>query len=210
MPPVLSSRLVIPENFSHVTVLMNSPASTHPPSFGFGVDSEDTDLVGGAVGVWLGTATTGFLANLHAAYSVERVIVRTATNGTGEGQIQQPGGLVGDDLLTPAVAALVKLVTATAGRRGRGRMYWPGVLGDGDVDNAGYIDLDARYDELQACVDELVTQLDGESLTMCVLHSYSWPYGDADPGPPGGFPAPSPVTGATVQRVVATQRRRQR
>jgi hypothetical protein len=208
MPPVNKSRRVLPADHCAITIAMSGPMALHPPSFNFAVASADFGDVGTAVGLWLGHATVGFLANLHIDYSVERLILRTST-GTAEVATSSPGGLIGVDLVTPAVSMLVKATTEAAGRRGSGRMYWPGVLGDGDVDNAGRIET-GRLGEIQDCCDDLFDTLEAASLVPVLLHSYSWPYGDADPGPPVDFPDPTPVTAFVGQSVVATQRRRQR
>jgi hypothetical protein len=83
------------------------------------------------------------------------------------------------------------------------------VLEENDIDEAGRI-ISGTVTSLQAVADYLVTALGDQSIGMAILHSYSWPYGDPDPGEPVGFPAPSLVDTLIAESLCATQRRRLR
>jgi hypothetical protein len=210
MPPLTKSRLVIPEDFCKVTVHMTTPHSLHPASWGFGIETDDVSAVCDAVGDALVDPADSFQDRLYAGYTIDRVTARSNSE-TAEKPLSLPGLGVNADLVTPAVAARGKLSTTTAGRRGSGRWYWPGVLAESDVQNSGEIDslaVASITDVANDFRDNLATQL--PTLRVFLLHSYSWPYDDPDPGEPVGFPAPSLVTASACQVFVATQRRRQR
>lgn len=96
---------------------------------------------------------------------------------------------------TPNTALLVKKNTAVGGRRGRGRMYWPGIE-EGVIDAYGNIDPTAR-DTFQDDFTNFLESLSGSSIPMVVLHAQS------------GF-TPHLVSSLAVQSVAATQRRRLR
>ncbi len=208
MPPLKSSRRVLPAGYAAVELKLTGPNTPHPPSFGFAVDSDVFADVSAAVSDWLTVMGDSFLERLYTPYTVDRMILRSSA-ATEEYPLSLPGVGVGAALVTPAVSALIKTITATPGKRGNGRMYWPGCLDEADVDNAGTI-LAATRTSLQAVADNLYTTLVTASLGLVLLHSYSWTYGDPDPGPPMGFPAPSVVTAMSASGMVATQRRRQR
>lgn len=96
----------------------------------------------------------------------------------------------------PNSAALVNKNTAVGGRRGRGRMYIPGVP-EAEVDQAGFLS-SGWLSNLQAAVDGLQADMVTALLDPVLLHS-----GD-------GAPIPYPITSFTAQGLTATQRRRLR
>jgi hypothetical protein len=109
-------------------------------------------------------------------------------------------------------AALVKKQTGFGGRQFTGRMYLPGVLPEGDVDQLGVINA-TRRGFIQDKVNLLLQVLDddppGPVMGLMLLHSNR-----RDPVTgeeiPNTAPVPTAITGLTVQTVIATQRRRLR
>jgi hypothetical protein len=98
----------------------------------------------------------------------------------------------------PNTAALVRKNTSQGGRRGRGRMYVPGVP-DPHVDGSGTIST-VMLNLLQVGIDDFVAATFTAGLVGVVLHA------------PGASttPAPSQIDTWAVQSTVATQRDRLR
>jgi hypothetical protein len=129
--------------------------------------------------------------------------VASAGGGTtvAEAFSPQAGGNTTDGL-TQNTAWLIKKATATGGRRGRGRAFWPGVRAD-QVTDAGVV----TAATVASYASNLLTYLNSVKATagvgdMVILH-------DDAPGATTLF-APSPVTLLTMDNRVASQRRRLR
>lgn len=123
-------------------------------------------------------------------------------------------GSVGPASLSPGSAFLVEKVTATGGRRGKGRIYWPGVY-DGWADQDGGV-LAAAIPTIQGALNDLLDDLEVENMPMSLLHSpgYTWDIVGGQPrriyDDPYVGPAPYPVLNLNLDPVIATQRRRLR
>lgn len=105
------------------------------------------------------------------------------------------GGLyASSSSVPPNVAVLVRKVTALGGRRGRGRMYVPGIP-EGSVSAGGLIGSSVIGD-WQSALDSFLSALVADNTPPVLLHS------DAT--------APTEITDFAVQAFVATQRRRLR
>lgn len=102
-------------------------------------------------------------------------------------------------------ALLIDKTSASGGRRNRGRMFVPNVLGDTSVNNVGVID-GAVLTDIQTFCNQWFTNLedgfeDTPPTPMVILHNSIGA---------GVQPAPTPVTGLRAQGVISTQRRRLR
>lgn len=97
----------------------------------------------------------------------------------------------------PQVAVLVTKHTAFGGRKGRGRMFVPGVV-EGDIDAGGNLGA-AQVADWQARMTAFRTAIIGLSSVddLVLLHS-------------GEGEVPTPITSLNVSSKVATQRRRLR
>lgn len=122
------------------------------------------------------------------------IVFETLYNDVGTG---------GATILPQNCAMLVRKRTASAGRRNRGRFYFPmlGIL-EAAVSQIGVINA-ADVTNAQARVDDLFSrQTTGPNPTPpVILHS------DGGVTAPG---APTPITGYGVESIIATQRRRMR
>lgn len=136
------------------------------------------------------------LDDLSSSISLTLVRVKLGPDDTGpSGEASGTGsGGVGGQAAPPNVAFLVHKATATGGRRGRGRMYLPGV-GDALVGSAGEL-IGETASTLESSLFTFAGALTLAGLPLAVLHD-------------GAFP-PSLITGLTVDGRVATQRRRLR
>jgi hypothetical protein len=124
-----------------------------------------------------------------------------ATIGTASGPLTGPGlltevGTAGVNALPNNCTLLVRKVTATGGRKGRGRMYiYPAGTDESVVDRVGVIgSLEVAAE--QAKWDQVFAAVSLAELDFVLLHS------DAT--------APSPITSLVVDPRIATQRRRLR
>lgn len=115
--------------------------------------------------------------------------------------------------LSPNTAYLATKVTPVGGRRGRGRLYFPGVAdtaaNDSGVISAGYIAL------LQPLLDNILSGLTTAGCPMVVLHSpaTTWVLVNGQPRRQpvaGSLPVPSEVLSLPLAARAATQRRRMR
>lgn len=97
----------------------------------------------------------------------------------------------------PNTAILVRKGTASGGRQGRGRSYWPNVWwAETGISNAGIIE-SAVLVQIQARLNVWMDELGERNMTPVLLHSSA------------ELP-PYPITSMQVQSLVATQRRRLR
>lgn len=108
---------------------------------------------------------------------------------------------------------LIHKATATGGRRGRGRMYWPG-LSEANVNAAGAIDT-AAVTAFQTEVTDFYGQLQAQNIDMYLEHGpkTEWELVNGQPRRkpiPGVIPDPDVVLGLTVESTTASQRRRVR
>jgi len=116
-----------------------------------------------------------------------------ATGAFGEFPLNEIGTRTGG-VDAPQQSALVTKNTTHGGRKGRGRMYIPGI-GSGETDTGGTLKSDFRT-ALQADLDIWISDLADADIPMVVLHE------DAT--------SPYLVESLTLSALTATQRRRLR
>lgn len=128
------------------------------------------------------------------------LLVKLGPNETGAQAVSpmSSAGSVSGAIASPQVAFLIKKDTDLGGRRGRGRMYFPGV-GEADVGQTGDVD-GTRRGLITAGFEDFRLTLAAADLSMVLLH---------DDGLTS-VPVPTPVTGLSCDARVATQRRRLR
>lgn len=102
-------------------------------------------------------------------------------------------------------ALLVHKLSSRGGRRGKGRMYVPWVIEEGNVDDVGRL-APSTLSGAQGVMDDFLTALNAvtEVDAMVLLHSPSGE-GVANPTPPG---LPNVVNSLLVDAIVGSQRRR--
>lgn len=136
-----------------------------------------------------------------------------ATGASGTSSVVPRQGAQSAACLAPNTAFLLTKVTGTGGRRGRGRMFLPGVT-DTLADNGGVV-LPAVVTQLGVRGTQLLTALDVAGMPMVVLHEPStiWVLVNGQPRRiPTSDPLPEPdqVTSLVCNTRVGTQRRRLR
>jgi hypothetical protein len=148
---------------------------------------------------------TNVLPIMAGGYRLQHTEVRFGVAAGGTPTIgfyaQMIQGGSGVAMLPQNCAFLVKKLTAFAGRRNRGRFFLPSVH-EGAVDAVGNLD-QTLIDNLQGKVNSWLGALiaDVDIAGMAILHSIPLA---------GATPPPTPVIQLTVDRKIATQRRRLR
>lgn len=193
--------LVIPPGFGLAAINFTGPNGTAPyvTTIGVGLSFAGGDFVGAANRV-MAAYTSAFHNGWSSNLTLERVTLTVGSDG--------PSGSVDSDLdpvtssrsttfMPTACSAIARKVTAELGRRGRGRMFLPGVLADAEVDEAGQI-LPAQIDVINTSLATFLTELAsdevgdiGVPVTPVLLHS---------PHPSGSVP--TPITSMTCVPVV--------
>lgn len=189
--------MVIPAGFAQVNLFYTGTAAPTGAQNTFGVDHSgllSAGQVNDAVQDALDTA--GWGTGYSSLLTVTKIVVKIGPDLTGQTDEQTVSipGTQGTAATAPNLAMLVVKSTSLGGRKGRGRMFVPGVL-ESAVDPAGIIS-DAVLTPIQGMLEALVTDLATVSVPMVLLHSDST--------------TPTPVTGLNASGTAATQRRRLR
>lgn len=191
---------VIPPGYSllvHRFLLASDPEEM---VFTMGVDNGalvDPDIIAGnAVTAFLDNWTPDFWVNESRFVGVTAYVGQDGPGSeVGEYIIDEQGTATGA-VLPSNCAMLVRKRTGTAGRRGRGRCYFPGVfLLETAVDSRGAL-TDAYREFRQDAADAWLADLGTTFGGAVVLHTNAT--------------APTPITALQVDGVIATQRKRLR
>lgn len=182
---------VIPAGFSRLS-FQYAPVSPigSAVAWGLGVESPPSAAILNEIVLWY---EDEFAPQQNEAYVLQRAEMRSDT--LVEEIITSIPGTETIAFPPPQVAALVSLSTGLPGRTNRGRVYWPGLVSEPDINVQGQID-NTRRSQVSTLFGGLQEILEGLSAPLVILHS-----GSSDP---------TPVTSFTVRENVATQRRRQR
>lgn len=184
--------LIIPSGFSQVIHSFHTPGpgGGHMSSISYGVTASPS-IAGAELLEGL------FEGNWAESFYQPLVSQGTVMQNDAEGFYFSSGwdpGRTGA-IAPPQVASLVRKRTALRGKENQGRMYFPCLLSDGEIDDSGNIS-SGTFTDLITHADEWLAGLDLADLTMCILHTTS-----SDP---------TPVLALSVDQTIATQRRRLR
>jgi len=208
---------VIPEGFAQYTVNFAGVNVPNGAAMVVGC-SNDLDLTANqiaeqAFGVFA-LAVPDMCTSDVSLVSVDAKLGPNETGGIGSFSATAVPGAVGGTSLSPGSAILVEKITDTGGRRGRGRMYWPGVY-DGWVDDNGALGSGIAA-QVNGFMSDLREALILADIPPYLFHSpsYTWAIVGGQPrrvyDDPGTVPAPYPVTSLVADAIIATQRRRLR
>lgn len=178
------------------------------------VGAQDAQACLGDIGAAFGAVVDNMCTSDVALTSLD---IKLGPNDVGEQYSQGVGpfaGAVGGTSLSPGSAVIVEKNTGMGGRRGTGRMYWPGVY-DAWVDDDGALGsgIAAQIDGFMAT---LFTDLDTRGVPMFLLHSPSYTWELQNGRPRRVYAAldtagePTGVTSLSVDPIIGTQRRRLR
>lgn len=177
--------LIVPPGFGSAAFVFTSTTGTPPIVTTLGVDLSDvtTDMVGVANSLF-SAYVDNLLPETDSALVLDRVNLTVGQDGPG-GSVDSTNAPVtgGRSGTGPPVsmAVIVRKVTADLGRRGRGRMFLPGLLSTTNVDENGII-ASGRRTEIITAVGAFLAELaeDVVNPTPPVLLHSSAP---ADPTP---------------------------
>lgn len=190
-----------PSGYADVSIRLNLATMARPAFLTYGINPVDTDaalVAQSQAQAWLaaGSMNTRLDQNVTAA----EFIVRLGTDGGGDivgSHVNTTAGAYNGTCPPPNVATLVHKRTARGGRRGRGRLFLPWMIGEANVDEAGIIS-PSDVTTLQAACTTWLNALSAATTPMVLLHREGKTV----------IPAPDPVVQLSVGALVATQRRR--
>lgn len=190
--------MIIPAGYAQVNIKMGGAALPLGAQVTFGVENPlgqvANSIASSVIAAFNSNNVPGFIST---GVQFVSVLVKRGPNATGEQQ-DLPWGVPGERagaVCPPNVAFLVRKQTQLGGRKGRGRMFFPGVI-DTDVDGAGIV-VPAVAAGLLDDLGNAFADLVNDSLSPMLLH------GD-------GATQPTLITSLFVDPRVATQRRRLR
>jgi hypothetical protein len=141
---------------------------------------------------------------MSSVATLQDILVKYGPLETGPAATVADGGVLGNgggDAATPATALVINKSTLIGGKRGRGRMFIPG-LNEGNVGTGGLV-VAATVTALQAAWSQFQLALQNAGRPMYILHRYDPALGQVPMDPTG-------VTSLEVQSLCGTQRQRMR
>jgi hypothetical protein len=142
--------------------------------------------------------------NFSSSATFQDVLVKFGPLDTGPAATVAAGGAmgsVGADAATPATAVLINKSTGLGGRRGRGRMFFPGIS-ESVIGTGGFL-LPATVTSLQSAFTQFNNAMTSAGQPLEILHRYDPALGESPMAPTG-------VLSLDVQALAGTQRQRMR
>lgn len=203
------AELYIPSGHGIVQWIFALSGSSHQFGFSHGVDVENAfiadpqNVADDAADAFLSGYTAAAMYNAWT-FVKAHVLLRQGASFYSADSVHNTPGTGGPGATNTAnLSMIVKKSTVFAGRKFRGRMYFPPFsLVDADVDNSGHID-PSVVTTLQGQVDAFRSAWEGKDSVehINLLHAATL----EDPTPDG-----TTVTDWTVEALCGTQRRRMR
>jgi len=174
--------IVVPPGYGLASIILLGGPGTpeYVTTIGLDITAAGTTFIDAADNV-LASYIDAFQGLTADNVRIERVSLYVGS-ATSPGSVDSLGdGADGlrDELMAPiAMAPIVRKVTATLGRSGRGRMFLPGVLADADVDQGGNIEsgsLGVFQDAVEQFFTNLLTADPAMELIPVLLHSEDSP-----------------------------------
>jgi len=193
--------MATPPGYAAISVQLTHASLARQAYLTFGTDPTSTTpaLIGAEIATAL-NVTGGLKAILDTAVTMSQIRVSLGSDGVTDVIGITPisiAGLNNTTSVPPNCAVLVHKVTATGGRRNRGRLFLPWCVGTGSVDEGGIIS-GATMTTTQTAITAFYNALSTNNNPMVVLH---------DAGK-SAIPGPTPVTSLAVDNLISTQRRR--
>lgn len=193
--------LVIPPGFGSAAFVFTGALGTpeHVTTLGVDLSGAGGDFVT-AANFLFGAYETKLLPETYSALTLDHVTLAVGQDGPGgsvDSDVTPKPGLKTGTGVPVSMAPVVRKVTNEIGRRGRGRMFPPGMLATSEVDANGLIS--------SGRITSLTTAFNGFFEYLQDGFPPSQPWGTPpvllhSAGPNAGFP--SPLTGFTVARTV--------
>nr|CRY96638.1 hypothetical protein [uncultured prokaryote] len=196
--------LVIPSGYALGSITLTGADGTQPfvTTIGVNTTSYGTDYVTAANDLFA-CYTDAFTNLTHEQWVIQKASLFIDTpdgSGSVDSSFPPVPGVRTTEPQPIAMGLICRKGTATFGRSGRGRMFLPGILADGDVAPNGSIEpgslpiLAAAMANFHA---NLIEPLPGSTLPPFLLHSTTSP-----------APAPYPITSLTPAPLVGWIRKR--
>jgi hypothetical protein len=192
--------MIIPPGYAGISVPLNHVGIARTAYLTFGVKNNagGTSAASVANPVFNALTQTLSLASiLDSEVTIGPVKAAIGQDGSpplsGEGANTQAGAL-STGTLPSNCAVLVKKSTALGGRAGRGRIFIPWAIGESFVDEGGIITA-GNVTTMQTAMSNMLSGLATNNVPMVILHAVS-------------TGLPPLVVSLTVDRLLATQRRR--
>ena len=190
----------IPALFGQVNAIHTGTGVPHGAQWtlGLGTAAYGSDVVTAAKDFEVALLNSGIYDSVPSNVAVTTVGMKFGPDETGPSTLEpanEPG--TGTQTDTPQICVLVRKNTALGGRAGRGRLYLPGPSAQA-IDPGGVL-VGSFITNLQAAFDTFFDELEATNLPPYLLHGAGSP-----------ISTPTPITGFSVQSVIATQRRRVR
>lgn len=198
--------LVIPPGFGLASIILTGPEGTQPyvTTIGVGLADAGGDFVGVANRVFDSYASVfDTLTNDKLIFDrVSLLVGSDGGNGSVDSDLAPRQAVRSVDMAPTAMSLIARKNTAVLGRRGRGRMFIPGVLADGDVMATGAIEA-ASKPIFEDALEEFLTSL---SLVGPSIYPIAPPYLLHSEG--ASSTSPSPITSLTPGPLVGWIRKR--
>lgn len=189
--------MVIPDGYAQINLRWQWLVSGQTAECAYGVQLVDP---GDSPADVADSVDNAYLTNTMVSLQVAKITlvnirVKFGPNDVGaslDRPVTHTGTAAGEGL-APNSSLLVTKNTAFGGRKGRGRMYWPGIQ-DGTIDDYGNVTA-ASFNTYQTKFSAWLASHVGSNIPLVVLHG-------SNP------PLPYLVTSLAVQNLMGTQRRR--
>lgn len=201
--------MIIPPGFASVAIPIRHTSLARSAIVTFGVDS--TNWPGDYVDMCDRIAAdfdSVWSVTMDTEVSLGPVQAAIGQDGSENLSVEGTFTWTGDNAsasLPPNSNLLIRKITTRGGRRGRGRLFIPWLLGEGSVDDVGLIagaTVTANQGRANDWLDAM--NLDPGATPMVVLHSPS----AEDVENPTATGAPNVVTSLVVDSLIGSQRRR--
>jgi hypothetical protein len=200
--------LIIPPGFLHSVIEFACTGDPEPmvTTCGHEIDTASGANNDDAADDLMSAFALAFRANLSSAYSITGCTVYIGNDGPtiiGTSTAAPVAGQVGVNPYPPNTAFLLRKRTDLAGRRGRGRMYIPGVVEATATANGLLTTVETAQWQTLAddYMDRLTTAVGARLYPPVVLHRSEGI---------GVEPPPTPILSFVAEQRLATQRRRLR
>lgn len=177
--------LIIPPGFGSAAFVFTSTTGTPPIVTTIGVDLSDVTIgMVGAANAMMAAYVEHLIPETDNSLTLDHVTLTVGQDGPGGSVDSSNAPVVGTRGGTGppvSMATIVRKVTNVLGRRGRGRMFVPGLLTTTQVDENGIISA-VRRDEIDAVLTAWATEFSQTPTTAMppvLLHSSA----PADPTP---------------------------
>lgn len=187
--------LIVPPGFANASYVFTSDTGTQPfvTTIGVDISAYSGDHVSAANACFTAWSST-MQSSTDSALTLDRVSLAIGQDG--------PSGSVDSDFSPSAMTrtangvpmagcAIARKVTSEIGRRGRGRMFLPGSLNNGEVDEGGNVS-SARVTSLNTALDAFYDALVAGPVTF-------------DPVPPYLFHSQAPTDPTPIEGLAVAQ-----